>query len=46
MKNETIVNKCENKQFNGKILTKTSDGKFILESDELLNALVEINAIK
>jgi hypothetical protein len=46
VQNESIIRKCEQKQFNGKILEKTSDGKFILESDELLKGLLEINAIK
>lgn len=43
---DTIINQCANKEFEGKIATKTSDGKFFLQSDEWLNLLLKINAIK
>jgi len=43
---ETVIEKCAGKDFNGKIQIKTSDGKFILESDDFLHTLLEINAIK
>jgi len=43
---ETVIDKCAGKEFNGKIQLKTSDGKFLLESDDFLNILLEINAIK
>ena len=46
MNTENVIDKCAGKEFNGKILTKTSDEKFILESDELLNLLLEAKAIK
>jgi hypothetical protein len=41
----SIIDKCASKEFNGKIIAKTSN-KFILESDDFLKLLLEINAIK
>jgi hypothetical protein len=46
VKTESIVDKCAQKEFNGKIITKGPNGKFILESDDFLKLLLEINAIK
>lgn len=46
VKTQSIVDKCLEKEFNGKIEAKTSDGKFLLESDDLLKLLLEINSIK
>ena len=46
MSTDRIVDNCAGKNFNGKISNKTSDGKFILESDDLLKLLLETNAIK
>jgi hypothetical protein len=40
-----LSEKCTNKEFNGKI-TKISDDKFILESEDCLKLLLEIKAIK
>ena len=34
------------KEFNGKIKSKTSDGRLILESIDFLNILLETDAIK
>ncbi|CAF4415082.1 unnamed protein product, partial [Rotaria sp. Silwood2] len=44
--NENIIKKCAGKEFEGKINTKTSDNKFILESNDFLQILLETNAIK
>lgn len=38
-----FIDKCAGKEFNGKIERKTSDGKFILESDDLIKHLLESN---
>ena len=43
---EQTISQCEEKDFNGKIITKTSEGKYILECEALFQALVNINAIK
>ncbi|CAF1033127.1 unnamed protein product [Rotaria sordida] len=41
-----IIDQCAGKEFNGKIKTKTLDNKFILESDDFLQILLQTNAIK
>ncbi|CAF4858871.1 unnamed protein product [Rotaria sp. Silwood1] len=43
---EIIINQCAGKEFQGKIKLKTSDNKFILESDDFLQILLQTNAIK
>ncbi|CAF0807587.1 unnamed protein product [Adineta steineri] len=43
---DTIIEKCVDKEFKGKIETKNSDGKFLLESEEFIKMLLGINAIK
>ncbi|CAF3651175.1 unnamed protein product [Adineta steineri] len=43
---ESIIDKCVAKEFKGKIETKNSDGKFLLESEEFVKMLLGINAIK
>ena len=43
---EVVVNACVGKEFIGKTKNKTSDGKFILESDDFVKVLLDINAIK
>ena len=41
--NDTLVS---GKEFHGKIINKTIDGKFILESKDLLELLIGVNAIR
>ena len=44
--NDVIINECAEKQFQGKIVSKTSDGKCLLQSKDLLDVLQKVNAIK
>lgn len=43
---EAIINQCFTKTFNGNMKTKTPDNIFTLESNDFLQTLIELNAIK
>jgi hypothetical protein len=43
---ESFTNKCAGKEFQGKLTSRNSDGKFILESNDFLTILLGTNAIK
>jgi hypothetical protein len=41
-----IIDKCANQKFNGKIEKKTSDDKYILQSEDFEKLMIDIKAIK
>ena len=43
---QQIVQRCLEKKFQGKITDQTSDKRFILQSDQFQEILVDTNAIK
>jgi hypothetical protein len=46
MNTNTIIEKCAEKKFDGKMEKKLSDNKYILQSDNFQNLMIDINAIK